>query len=194
MKNSFNNIYRIVLILTGLSLLAVLYFPIWCIYLEAPQYPEGLSMSIYVDHIGGDIDIINGLNHYIGMRTIHANDFIEFSILSYCVMFFSLLFILNGIFASKKFFYLLSILFISFGIIAMIDFWRWEYDYGHHLNEDAAIKVPGMTYQPPLIGYKQLLNFGAYSFPDIGGYVFIAAGLVVLFYLYKFLVKSKKIK
>ena len=121
MKNSFNNIYRIVLILTGLSLLAVLYFPIWCIYLEAPQYPEGLSMSIYVDHIGGDIDIINGLNHYIGMRTIHANDFIEFSILSYCVMFFSLLFILNGIFASKKFFYLLSILFISFGIIAMID-------------------------------------------------------------------------
>lgn len=194
MKNSFNNIYRIVLILTGLSLLAVLYFPIWCIYLEAPQYPEGLSMSIYVDHIGGDIDIINGLNHYIGMRTIHANDFIEFSILSYCVMFFSLLFILNGIFASKKFFYLLSILFISFGIIAMIDFWRWEYDYGHHLNEDAAIKVPGMTYQPPLIGYKQLLNFGAYSFPDIGGYVFIAAGLVVLFYLYKFLVKSKNIK
>lgn len=194
MKNSFNNIYRIVLILTGLSLLAVLYFPIWCIYLEAPQYPEGLSMSIYVDHIGGDIDIINGLNHYIGMRTIHANDFIEFSILSYCVMFFSLLFILNGIFASKKFFYLLSILFISFGIIAMIDFWRWEYDYGHHLNEDAAIKVPGMTYQPPLIGYKQLLNFGAYSFPDIGGYVFISAGLVILFYLYKFLVKSKNIK
>lgn len=194
MKNSFNNIYRIVLILTGLSLLAVLYFPIWSIYLEAPQYPEGLSMSIYVDHIGGDIDIINGLNHYIGMRTIHANDFIEFSILSYCVMFFSLLFILNGIFASKKFFYLLSILFISFGIIAMIDFWRWEYDYGHHLNEDAAIKVPGMTYQPPLIGYKQLLNFGAYSFPDIGGYVFIAAGLVILFYLYKFLVKSKNIK
>lgn len=194
MKNSFNNIYTIVLILTGLSLLAVLYFPIWSIYLEAPQYPEGLSMSIYVDHVGGDIDIINGLNHYIGMKTIHANDFIEFSILSYCVMFFSLLFILNGIFASKKFFYLLSILFISFGIIAMIDFWRWEYDYGHHLNEDAAIKVPGMTYQPPLIGYKQLLNFGAYSFPDIGGYVFIAAGLVILFYLYKFLVKSKNIK
>ena len=194
MKNSFNNIYRIVLILTGLSLLAVLYFPIWCIYLEAPQYPEGLSMSIYVDHIGGDIDIINGLNHYIGMRTIHANDFIEFSILSYCVMFFSLLFILNGIFASKKFFYLLSILFISFGIIAMIDFWRWEYDYGHHLNEDAAIKVPGMTYQPPLIGYKQLLNFGAYSYPDIGGYVFIAAGLVILFFLYKFLIKSKSIR
>lgn len=180
--------------MTGLSLLAVLYFPIWSIYLEAPQYPEGLSMSIYVDRIGGDIDIINGLNHYIGMRTIHANDFIEFSILSYCVMFFSLLFILNGIFASKKFFYLLSISFISFGIISIIDFWRWEYDYGHHLNEDAAIKVPGMTYQPPLIGYKQLLNFGAYSYPDIGGYVFIAAGLVILFFLYKFLIKSKSIR
>ena len=62
----------------------------------------------------------------------------------------------------------------------MIDFWRWEYNYGHDLNPDAAIKVPGMAYQPPLIGYKQLLNFGAYSIPDIGGWLFIAVGIIVL--------------
>jgi copper chaperone NosL len=33
-----------------------------------------------------------------------------------------------------------------------------------------------MSYQPPLIGYKQLLNFGAWSVPDTGGWIFIAAG------------------
>lgn len=48
----------------------------------------------------------------------------------------------------------------------MVDFWRWEYDYGHNLDPNAAIIVPGMAYQPPLIGFKQLLNFGAYSIPD----------------------------
>jgi len=50
-------------------------------------------------------------------------------------------------------------LFVLFGIIAMVDFWRWEYDYGHDLDPNAAIIVPGMAYQPPLIGFKQLLNF-----------------------------------
>jgi copper chaperone NosL len=188
----FNKVSRGLLIFSGIALLTVLYFPIWSIYLEAPQYPEGLSMSIYVNRIGGDIDIINGLNHYIGMKTIHANDFVEFKILAYCVLFFSALFILTGIIAKKPLFYLLSFLFIAFGVIAMIDFWRWEYDYGHNLSEDAAIKVPGMTYQPPLIGYKQLLNFGAYSFPDIGGYIFIAAGLVIVYILF-LQVKKKKL-
>ncbi len=37
-----------------------------------------------------------------------------------------------------------------------------------------------MSYQPPLIGYKQLLNFGAYSTPHIGGWIFIGVGLLLL--------------
>jgi copper chaperone NosL len=62
----------------------------------------------------------------------------------------------------------------------MADFYRWEYEYGHELNPDAPIKVPGMAYQPPLIGYKKLLNFGAYSIPDTGGWIFVGVGLVLL--------------
>jgi copper chaperone NosL len=191
MNKQLNNLSRALLIVSGLALLLVLFVPIWSIYLEAPQYPEGLSMSIYVNRIGGDIDIINGLNHYIGMKTIHANDFIEFKVLSYCVVFFALLFLITGWVANRKLFYLLSVLFIAFGVTAMVDFWRWEYDYGHNLNEEAAIKVPGMTYQPPLIGYKQLLNFGAYSYPDLGGYIFLLSGLVILVVLF-LIIKKKK--
>jgi copper chaperone NosL len=36
-----------------------------------------------------------------------------------------------------------------------------------------------MSYQPPLIGYKQLLNFGAYSIPDIGGWMLTGAGILL---------------
>jgi copper chaperone NosL len=76
----------------------------------------------------------------------------------------------------------------------MYDFWRWEYNYGHNLNPDAAIIVPGMAYQPPLIGYKQLLNFGAYSMPDIGGWIFIGVGVLLFLCVIAAWKNSKKIQ
>jgi copper chaperone NosL len=172
---------RILLIVCGLALVAVLFVPLWRIDLDAPQYPEGLRLLIFPGKLAGNVDIINGLNHYIGMKTLHTDDFFEFTILPYIIGFFALFFVAAGIAARKKMLYVLFILFVSFGILAMYDFWRWEYDYGHNLNPDAAIIVPGMAYQPPLIGFKQLLNFGAYSMPDIGGWIFVSAGVLLLF-------------
>jgi copper chaperone NosL len=170
----------IVLFLCGSMLVFVLFKPIWRIELSAPQYPEGLMMNISARGLGGDVLIINGLNHYIGMKTLHNEDFIEFKILPYLISIFAFFFFLVAILRNRKLMYVLFVLFLSFGALAMIDFWKWEYDYGHNLDPNAAIIVPGMTYQPPLIGYKQLLNFGAYSVPDIGGWLFITAGILLL--------------
>lgn len=171
---------RLTLVLCGIVLFLVLFFPIWRIELNAPQYPEGLTLLIYAGNLGGNIAIINGLNHYIGMKALNANDFIEFAVLPYLIVFFALSFILTGWMARRKLLYLLFVLFVAFGVLAMVDFWRWEYNYGHNLNPNAAIIVPGMAYQPPLIGFKQLLNFGAYSIPDIGGWIFITCGVILL--------------
>lgn len=164
----------------GLSLIAVIFVPIWRIELNAPQYPEGLSLNIHANGIRGNVDIINGLNHYIGMKTLHNADFPEFTILPYCIAFFSLLFLLVALLRSTKLYYTAFFLFVAFGVIAMADFWKWEYNYGHNLDPHAAIVVPGMAYQPPLIGYKQLLNFAAYSVPDTGGWIFIGCGGLLL--------------
>jgi copper chaperone NosL len=114
------------------------------------------------------------------MKTLHEKDFVEFIVLPYFILFFSIFCLVTALVARKKLLYTLLALFILFGVLAMADFWRWEYNYGHDLNPDAAIIVPGMSYQPPLIGYKQLLNFGAYSMPDIGGWIFILVGLALL--------------
>lgn len=183
-KNKLKGWIRLLLILCGPALIAVLFVPMWRIDLVAPQYPEGLLLLIYPDKLGGNVDIINGLNHYIGMKTLHIGDFIEFTLLPYIIVFFALFFIVSGIVAKRKLLYLLTALFISFGVLAMYDFWRWEYNYGHNLSPDAAIIVPGMAYQPPLIGFKQLLNFGAYSVPDIGGWIFVGVGVVLVFCTY----------
>jgi copper chaperone NosL len=57
--------------------------------------------------------------------------------------------------------------------IGLYDFYMWEYDYGHNLNPQAAIKIPGMAYQPPLIGSKMLLNFNAISMPHFGSWILV---------------------
>jgi len=171
---------RALLIVCAVALLSVLILPIWQIQLAAPQYPEGLVLLIYASKLGGNVDVINGLNHYIGMKTLHAEDFIEFTILRYIIIGYAILILITAIAGKRKLLYTTFAAFVIFGIVAMVDFWKWEYNYGHDLDPDAAIKVPGMAYQPPLIGYKQLLNFGAYSIPDMGGWIFIGVGAVLL--------------
>ena len=80
------------------------------------------------------------------------------------------------------------------GAAALYDFWSWGYDYGHNLDPKAAIQVPGLYYQPPLIGHKTLLNFDAYSYPDKGGWVVVAAGLLLAgVWAFEFF-KNRKVK
>ncbi len=178
MKNKLSITSRLLLVIAAIGLVVVLFTPIWRIELDAPQYPEGLRLTIHAKGLQGNVDIINGLNHYIGMKTLHNADFFEFTVLPYCIIFFAVAFLLVAVINRRRWLNILVILFVIFGIVAMVDFWRWEYDYGHNLNPNAAIIVPGMAYQPPLIGFKQLLNFGAYSIPDTGGWIFIGVGLI----------------
>ncbi|HEV2483025.1 MAG TPA: nitrous oxide reductase accessory protein NosL [Puia sp.] len=171
--------FRGILLVLSLGLILVLYLPIWKIELSAPQYPEGLTLKIYANHIGGDVDVVNGLNHYIGMRTLHTRDFVEFIALPYIIGGFAALGFLVLLINRRKVFYGWAFLFLLIAFTSMIDFYRWEYNYGHNLDPEAPIRVPGMAYQPPLLGYKQLLNFGAYSIPDAGGWIFIGVGGVI---------------
>ncbi len=181
MKNQkLTSLSRLLTLLAAIALLIVLFVPLWQIQLAAPQYPEGLVLKMYPHKLGGDVEVINGLNHYIGMKTLHSENFIEFTILPYLIGFFILFALTVFIINKRKWLFALLYSFIAFGIISMVDFYRWNYNYGHDLDPNAPIQVPGMSYQPPILGYKQLLNFGAYSIPDIGGSLFIAAGLMLL--------------
>ncbi len=182
MKNTgLSKFTRILLAVCGIALVISIFVPLWSIYLEAPQYPEGLSMFLWANKITGEYEIINGLNHYIGMKTIHPEDFWEFEVLPYALGFFALLCFLAAMLNKKSWLYVTTVLFLVFGVAFMVDFWLWEYDYGHNLDPNAAIVVPGMSYQPPLIGFKQLLNFGAYSYPNIGGGImFAVAGILAI--------------
>lgn len=174
----FNNIFRIILALCSISVVSTLFLPIWEIYLWAPQYPEGLSITIWHNDIKGDIDVINGLNHYIGMRHIKPEMFPEFAFLKYIIVCFAIYGLAVAATGSVK---LLKIFCISSaigGVVALADFYRWGYDYGHNLDPTAPINIPGMAYQPPVIGYKDLLNFRALSMPTTGGWIIVSVGII----------------
>ena len=51
-------------------LLAGAALPLWTMTLHAPQYPQGVRLIIDGRGARGDVDELNTLNHYIGMRPI----------------------------------------------------------------------------------------------------------------------------
>jgi copper chaperone NosL len=132
------------IILVMLFLATLWIFPMWRIDLRAPQYPGGLSLKIWINDVKGDVDIINGLNHYIGMSTIHKKDFPEFVFLPTMMLIFMSLGLAIFLLNRKIGYYIWAGLFAFLGIFSFYDFYKWEYNYGHNLNPEAPIKVPGM--------------------------------------------------
>ena len=175
---------RIITALAALSLLLVFAFPIWSVTLEAPQYPEGIGMEIWVNTVKGqsphDLQNIHGLNHYIGMKPIEPDAIPELQYMPWIIGVLVVLGLAAAASGKRWALYTWVALFLIAAVAGMVDFWLGEYDYGHDLDPNAAIQVPGMSYQPPLIGSKQMLNITAHSWPALGGIItFLAAGVSV---------------
>lgn len=193
--NTLKPISRIAIALGTLALVAAYFVPLWQILMWAPQYPEGLTMKIWINTLSGDVRTISALNHYIGMKHIEVEMFPEFGYMIYILGFIIAFGLITALINRRAL--LLGYLFIlvGAGLAALVDFYLWGYDYGHNLNPEAPIIIPGMAYQPPLIGTKILLNFTAFSGPDIGGWIFILTGiLVVVISVYEFFFRKNEVR
>ncbi|MCK0144759.1 hypothetical protein MWU78_03750 [Arenibacter sp. F26102] len=185
----------LLMIIGPLFLLGLFAFPLWNIMLGAPQYPEPLGMNIHISGIQGvsefDLQNIDGLNHYIGMKTIpKPGEMWEFNIFPKVIIgmiVFGVLIGLLGFYGKVDYkwflgwFLLMSIL----GILGMYDFNVWLTDYGSNLDPHAIIKVVNedgtpMTYKPPLFGNQKMLNFDVTSLPSFGAYaMFVGMALTL---------------
>jgi len=196
MNQKLNKTNRMLTLVVALLMFLVYFLPLWFVNLSAPQYPETLGMYIYINDIRGrtpyDLQNINLLNHYIGMQEIAADSIPELQFMPY-ILAYMIAGAIVAFFINRIYMVVLGILnTILVGIAGLYDFWRWEYNYGHNLNPDAAIKVPGMSYQPPLIGCKELLNITACSWPHIGGILLLVV-LGILFWIWYNEYKQKEI-
>ena len=196
----------ILMVLGALLLAGLFIYPLWNIQLGAPQYPEPLGMNIYIAGIEGqsefDIQNIDGLNHYIGMKTLpKPDDMWEFKVFPIVIGCMTILGIGIGLLAffgklSHKWFLGWFVLMTVLGILGMYDFNAWMLDYGTNLDPNAIMKLQNpdgtpMSYKPPLLGHKKLLNFDAFSYPRLGGYLM---GLGMLFTLLAYFIGKRSQK
>jgi len=185
----------IIMIIGSLLLMGLFVFPLWNIELGAPQYPEPLGMDIYIDGIQGqnefDIQNIDGLNHYIGMKTLpKPEDMWEFTVFPLVIGGMAALGVLFGLLGfldkvSYKWFFGWFILMSVLGVLGMYDFNAWMTDYGTNLDPKAIMKLANpdgtpMSYKPPLLGHQKMLNFDAYSYPRLGAYMLFAGMILTL--------------
>ncbi len=186
----------ILMIIGPLLLLGLYVFPLWNIMLGAPQYPDPLGMNIHIDGIRGasefDIQNIDGLNHYIGMRHLpKPEDMWEFSTFPLVIGGMVALGVLIGLLGffgkvSYKWFLGWFILMSILGVLGMYDFNAWMVDYGTNLDPNAIMKLTNpdgtpMSYKPPLFGHAKMLNFDVTSLPHTGGYMmFVGMMLTVV--------------
>ena len=173
---------RIAVLVASVLLILVFFFPLWQIELIAPQYPEGLRLQIWISKVAGDVRNINVLNHYIGMSKVEPDKIPELSWFPYLFGFFAASGLLVAALNRKLLLQIWSAGLLSFAVWGLYDFYRWEYRFGHELSEDAPMKLED-SYQPPLIGTKQILNITASSWPMTGGFAFSGAAILAMLVL-----------
>jgi hypothetical protein len=186
--------------LAPLFLMGLYVFPLWTIMLQAPQYPEPLGIQIHLDGLRDvnefDIQNIDGLNHYIGMKTLpKPGEMWEFEVFPIVIGIMVALGVLTGILglfrvADYRWFLAWFIAMSVLGILGMYDFNAWMLDYGTNLDPNAIMKLVNpdgspMSYKPPLFGHARMLNFDVTSLPTTGAWIMFVGmtGTLVASYL-----------
>jgi hypothetical protein len=166
-------------VLIGLSF----FFPWWKMVFIAPQYPEGLNIIVYPNKLAGQIDIVNGLNHYIGMSNFSEANFPELTYLPYLIGGLVLITLATALIRKKSVLYILICLIIIGGSLGVYDLHRALHDFGTNLSPHAPIKIA--PFVPPIIGQNRVANFITHSLLGPGSYFVLAAFVLLLIPLWK---------
>lgn len=171
---------RILVLLLLVPLLLSFTQPLWRISLQAPQYPNGLTMDIYAYKLRGgndgqDINEINELNHYIGMKKIERSEFTDLDWIPFAFGILALLALRVAAIGNLRSLVDLSVLTFYVSLFAMARFVYREYVFGHNLDPHAAVKIK--PFMPVILGTKQLANFTTRGMPYTGS---VLLGIFVL--------------
>lgn len=175
LQRSLNLPSRLLLIAAAITVIAAALLPLWEIRLVAPQYQEGLSLHIYTHKLvggngGQDLQEINMLNHYIGMKTLVKEDFIEMKWMPFAFGIFALLSLRAAVIGRMLSLIDLGMLFTYFTFFSLGSFYYRLYTYGHNLDPRAPMTIEPFT--PILLGSQQIANFVQSSLPQTGGVLF----------------------
>lgn len=169
------------LLIAAAALLAISTFlPYWKMRLNAPQYPSGLFVTVYVNHMEGDVAEIDGLNHYIGMRPLGEAAQIERAIAPIAMLVIGLM-IIGVAFIHSKWLAVFAIPAMTFPFIFIADLWVWLWYYGNNLDPTAALSSSVKAFTPAVLGTGYVGQFSTTAVLQPGWYLALAAAILVGF-------------
>ena len=173
------------LVLAGAAmlLLASIFFPYWKITLFAPQYPGGLEASMYVNRLTGDIQEIDGLNHYIGMKPMGEAAVLERTLSVFIVIGIALL-LLAAVYVHSPLALLLCVPAILYPAFFLGDLYFWMRNFGMNLDKRAPLSNSIKPFVPPLLGDGKIGQFVTTASWEMGLYMSIAASVLMLIGVY----------
>jgi hypothetical protein len=178
--------YRLPMILLGAATLLILLsmlFPYWNMTLLAPQYPGGLHVQVYVNRMTGDVNEIDGLNHYIGMRPLAEAAALERSASMAMIALLGLL-VLGAIFVHSKWALLLVLPAILMPFIFLADMYYWLRDFGMNLDPTAALSSSIEPFVPPILGSGFVGQFETVASLSTGWYMAFLGSVLIVVALY----------
>ena len=167
------------LMLGALLLMVSTLLPYWSLKLLAPQYPQGLKVSVYVNHLDGDVREVDSLNHYLGMPPLDEGGQLERSISVAAVVALGLL-LTAGVFVHNRWAALLALPALAFPLVFVADLWLILYQYGHSIDPQSALGGAIEPFTPPILGRGDIGQFGSFARFEIGFYLAVAAAAVIL--------------
>ena len=186
-----------VLMLSALLLMTSIFLPYWSMKLVAPQYPKGLTVDVYINHLEGDVKEVDALNHYLGMPKLDEGGQLERSISMIAIVTIGLL-LIGAVFIHNQWAALLALPVIAFPIIFLADLYLILYRYGHSIDPKSALGGAIDPFTPKIIGVGNIGQFSTVSSLGPGLYLAFAAGIVVVIGLwlhraaYRPLVEARK--
>ncbi len=167
---------RVLILVTALIMLPSIFLPTWNIKLHAPQYPDGLNLTIYPTTVGGDLREVNLLNHYIGMKHIDPGEFPEFRFIPFFILRFLGLAVLAALVGRMPIAALGWLDFVVFGTVMLYTFQHWLWEFGNNLSPNAPLNVKPFT--PHFIGATHVGQFSVTSTPAVGAMIMFLAGAI----------------
>lgn len=165
--------------LARVLLLVSIFFPYWHMELEAPQYPSGLFLTAYVNHLDGDVKEIDGLNHYIGMRPLGEAAAFERDVSIWAVLAMFLL-VEGAAFVHSKWAVLLALPAIAFPIGFYLDLYYWMARFGQNLDPNAPLSAAVKPFTPTVIGEGGIGQFKTYAEFGLGYWLAVACAIVTV--------------
>jgi hypothetical protein len=162
----------------AVALIVSIFLPYWGLTLHAPQYPKGLRVHAYLTRMTGDVDEIDELNHYIGMRRLGEAARLERSLSGIAVTVIALL-VVSAVFIHTRFAAYLSLPALAFPVIFLADLQFWLWHFGTHLDRRAPLSQAIKPFVPPVLGKGFVGQFGTVSAPEAGLLLATAASLTI---------------